>query len=193
MKYLIVLLLVFNLNIFILKAQHHQNEHEYLNLIKSTLVTNLTVLMGETILLNCSLKLNTKQNNENFLSETLLNTLNPTWLKADGKYDQSGEIIAFKSENIIVTRKGVIIDGLKEKIKLVGLNDKIQSLKIIDIIAKDEGKYICREFNSENDKIFYLKIYGMSFLPSKLYYFPVLPRPIREVLKFGYSVRQLVA
>lgn len=147
--------------------QQHEIENEYLNLMfKSSFITNITVLVGETVLLNCSLKSqDSKQKNSNFLENSFhlasLTTLNPTWLKADGKYDQSGEIIGFKSENIIVTRKGVIVDVLRDKVKLVGLNDKIQSLKLNEVGAKDEGKYICREFNSENDKIFFLKVYGM--------------------------------
>ena len=161
MKFLILTFLLLN---FTNAQQKQQIENEYLNQIKSSFVTNLTVLVGETVLLNCSVKTQDSKKKKSFLESSFhlssLTTLNPTWLKAESIYDQSGEIVEFRNEKIIVTRKGAIIGEYKEKLKLVGLNDKIQSLRINDVNAKDEGKYICREFNSENDKIFYLKIFG---------------------------------
>ena len=162
MKLFILLFVLNNIN-----AQLQKIDNEYLGVMKSVFITNLTVLVGEHAILNCSIKatnLNNKQNNdflENSFHLSSLTTLNPTWLKAENKYDKNGEISGFNNENIIVTRKGAVIDTLKDRLRLVGLNDRIQSLRLNDITAKDEGKYICREFNSENDKIFYLKVFGM--------------------------------
>jgi hypothetical protein len=30
----------------------------------------------------------------------------------------------------------------------------------MNVNAKDEGKYICRQFDSNYDKLFYIKVYG---------------------------------
>jgi hypothetical protein len=160
-----LIILIFLLNfIKFINAQQKPIAIEYLNQIKSSFVTNLTVLVGETVLLNCSVKTQDLKQKKSFLESSYhlssLTTFNPTWLKAESIYDQSGDIIEFKNEKIIVSRKGVINEEFKEKLKLVGLNDRIQSLRLNEVNVKDEGKYICREFNSENDKIFYLKVFG---------------------------------
>jgi hypothetical protein len=86
-------------------------------------------------------------------------TFNPTWLKADVIYNQFGSLEGYKTENIIVTRKGIITDTYRERMKLISLGDKMQVLKINEVDVRDEGKYICREFNSKIDRSFYLNVY----------------------------------
>jgi hypothetical protein len=85
---------------------------------------------------------------------------NPTWLKADPIYNQNGIISGFKTENIIVTRKGIIADQLSDKMKLISVNDQTQMLHLNNLNVRNEGKYICREFNSNYDKQFILNVYG---------------------------------
>lgn len=153
-------------NVKSLQKKHLLNNdgNTYLNYnIKTAFVNNLTVLMGETVYLNCTFNLKQASNRFNDEDNSInIPNVNPTWLKAEAKYDQSGQMAGFKAENIIVTRKGVIANDYKGKFKLKTVNnDKMQILSIVDVNAKDEGKYICREFNSQNDKIFYLKVYGM--------------------------------
>lgn len=116
-----------------------------------TSITNLTSIIGKTVHLNCSL----------FGSQKLpgMPSLNPTWLKADVLYNQLGYVSAFKTENIIATRKGIIVDMYRNKMKLQSISDKLQILRIDDVDVSDEGKYICREFNSQIDKLFFLNVY----------------------------------
>jgi hypothetical protein len=118
-------------------------------------ITNLSTVIGETISFNCSI-----------ISVGNDFKLNPTWLKADIVYNQYGHVISYKTENIIITRKGIIIDSLRDKIKLTttttnGLGrEQFQTLKLNNVNIKSEGKYICREFNSQLDKLFYLNVYA---------------------------------
>lgn len=148
-------------------------------------VTNLTSIIGKQVNLNCSLN---SDNENNFLSnrnkqsfkysqlrqsplESAFDAspsttpvhnplrLNPTWLKADVVYDQFGMTNSYKTENIIVTRKGIIPDVYRDKMKLITVNEKLQILRLNEVDIKDEGKYICREFNSQHDKLFYLNVY----------------------------------
>lgn len=85
-------------------------------------------------------------------------TFNPTWLKADAIYTQYGFLNGYKTENIIVTRKGIIPDSYRNRMRLIGQGDKIQMLKISDVEIRDEGKYICRELNSKIDRSFYINV-----------------------------------
>jgi len=119
-----------------------------------TSITNLTSIIGKTVHLNCSL----------FGSQKYpgMPSLNPTWLKADVLYNQLGYVSAFKTENIIATRKGIIVDMYRNKMKLQSISDKLQILRIEDVDVSDEGKYICREFNSQIDKLFFLNVYCKS-------------------------------
>lgn len=140
------------------------NSNSYHNLI-----TNLSTSVGKTVHLNCSLNSMREPIDLTFLrlkSSTRPDPfgqlkLNPTWLKADVFYEQNGFISGYKTENIIVTRKGIISDLHRDKMKLISLNnnDKTQILKINEVDIKDEGKYICREFNSQSDKLFYLNVF----------------------------------
>lgn len=87
--------------------------------------------------------------------------MNPTWLKADALYDRVGCIKGYGTENIIVTRKGIIAGTDFNKMKLIGsYNGQFQSLQISNVNINNEGKYVCREFNSIHDKLFHLSVYG---------------------------------
>ncbi len=140
-------------------------------------VSNLSTIIGETVSFNCSVYDNNKD--ENVINSSP--RLNPTWLKADVVYNQYGYITAYKTENIIITRKGIIVDGLRDKMKLITSNDQFQTLKLVDVNAKSEGKYICREFSSQSDKLFYLNVYagvtglGMKFASNSKYFRIVQP------------------
>jgi hypothetical protein len=148
-------------------------------------VTNLTSIIGKQVNLNCSLNSDNEnsflpsRNKQSFKYSQLRQSplesafdtsasttpiqnpfkLNPTWLKADVIYDQFGMTNSYKTENIIVTRKGIIPDVYRDKMKLISVNDKLQILRLNDVDIKDEGKYICREFSSQHDKLFYLNVY----------------------------------
>lgn len=133
--------------------------NEYLVQTKPSLITNITTSIGKTVFLNCSLN---RDNNYLFRSvKSTTNTLklNPTWLKADSSYNQYGLSNGFKTEKIIVTRKGIILDSYKDKIKLITNNNNDQILKISDVVISDEGKYICREFSTQVDKVYYLNVH----------------------------------
>ena len=66
--------------------------------------------------------------------------LNPTWLKADPIYNQYGIMVGYKTENIIVTRKGIIAENLRDKMKLISENDeKLQILRISNVNIRNEG------------------------------------------------------
>ncbi len=147
---------------------HHNNEQQgYYQ--RPVGVTNLTTIVGKTVLFNCSLSNNFGFSN-NHASENLPSypssiefrpKLNPTWLKADPIYDNMGCISSFNTENIIVTRKGIIASYDRDKMKLISpISNHFQSLQISNINVKSEGKYICREFNSPFDKLFYLNVYA---------------------------------
>jgi hypothetical protein len=143
----------------------------------SVSITNLTTLAGKTIYLNCSLgnfNSNSRvrpvvRNNEVDLSgadggedsdNKFFAKLNPTWLKADPIYSQFGLVTGYRTENIVVTRKGMIADSYKSKLKLIkNEQSRMLVLRISDVDIRDEGKYICREFNSQLDKLFYLNVY----------------------------------
>ena len=140
----------------------------------SVSITNLTTLAGKAIYLNCTLggSLNNLNSNSRFKQFNHNNEnddedndffvkLNPTWLKADPIYNQFGLVNGFKTENIIVTRKGMIADAYKSKLRLINSeqNSRLLVLRISDVEIRDEGKYICREFNSQLDKLFYLNVY----------------------------------
>lgn len=141
-------------------------------------VSNLSTIIGETVTFNCSVYDDTNKD-ENAISHTP--RLNPTWLKADVVYDQYGYITDYKTENIIITRKGIIVDGLRDKMKLTTGSDQFQTLKLVDVNVKSEGKYICREFISQSDKLFYLNVYagvtglGMRFSSNSKYFRIVQP------------------
>lgn len=147
-------------------------------------VNNLTVLLGETVQFNCTLSASSSSSTSNgeqpsrskqfnalhsstpFASSSFSFSadlkLNPTWLKADPIYSQHGLVEGYKSENIIVTRKGIIADNLmRDKMKLITSSDQAQILKIANVNIRNEGKYTCREFNSQFDKQFYLNVFGM--------------------------------
>lgn len=137
----------------------------------SNTITNITATIGKIVHFNCSFATpesnfnsHLKYNPLRIQSQSFINGFNdfrpnPTWLKADAIYDQNGVTYAFKTENIIVTRKGIIPDVYKDKMKLLPVNEQLQILRLNDIEIKDEGKYICREFNSKFDKLFYLNVY----------------------------------
>ncbi len=134
---------------------------------RPTGVTNLTTLVGKTVLFNCSLSNNFGFNHASDNLPTYPSSvefrpkLNPTWLKADPIYDNMGCISSFNTENIIVTRKGIIASHDRDKMKLISpINNNFQSLQISNINVKNEGKYICREFNSPFDRLFYLNVYA---------------------------------
>jgi hypothetical protein len=138
-------------------------EGSFLNSAAQVSITNLTTIVGKTVYLNCTLGslINTHNQEDN----AFFSKLNPTWLKADPLYNQQGVVTGFKTENIIVTRKGIIADNYKHKLKLINSeqNSKLLVLKINDVEPRDEGKYICREFNSQVDKLFYLNVYCKFF------------------------------
>lgn len=141
----------------------------------SVSITNLTVLPGKTVYLNCTMggSSNFNSNNNRLFrplmqddtshdeSNSFFANLNPTWLKAEPLYSQNGVISSYKTENIIVTRKGIIADQFKSKLRLISpeSSTKMLILRISDIDIRDEGKYICREFNSQLDKLFYINVY----------------------------------
>lgn len=137
-------------------------------------VSNISTIVGESISFNCSLYLNDEQK-RNIINYSPDNKLNPTWLKADVIYNQNGFITTYKTENIIITRKGIIIDNLRDKMKLT-TSDQFQTLKLNNINIKNEGKYICRGFSSDTDKLFYLNVYagvtglGMKFTSNSKYF-----------------------
>ena len=119
--------------------------------------TNLTLLHGDSVQLNCTYK---SQKSDNFIFD-----INPTWLKADVKYTEQGEVLGYRTENIIVTRKGVIAEAYRDKIKLSTIDNRIQTLTLLYVNAKDEGKYICRQFDSDFDKLYFIKVHGKHILP----------------------------
>lgn len=99
--------------------------------------------------------------NNNEASVRFKSKLNPTWLKADTIYDQMGCVKSFNKENIIVTRKGIIASADRDKMKLItAYDERFQSLQISNVNVRNEGKYVCREFNSPYDKLFYINVYG---------------------------------
>lgn len=161
------------------------------------LAHNLTSSVGKTIYLNCSLL--TARSGADFdvfdyskyvphrsvagseLTTTTTTTaaselaaaslfgFNPTWLKADYVYNQNGMIEAYRTENIIVSRKGVVADGLSDRVKLIRPpispnGDRLQVLKLSDLEVRDEGKYICRELSANIDRAFYLNVFCMFIL-----------------------------
>ena len=156
-------------------------------------INNLTVLLGETVQFNCTLSTSSSSSSSSngelpsrskqfnalhsstpFASSSFSfsadRKLNPTWLKADPIYSQHGLVEGYKSENIIVTRKGIIADNLmRDKMKLITSSDQAQILKIANVNIRNEGKYTCREFNSQFDKQFYLNVFGMLIFYSFLF------------------------
>lgn len=121
-------------------------------------IVNISTLIGKTVFFNCSLSNDQELNS---IKYSFKSKMNPTWLKADPIYNKYGCPTSYNTENIIVTRKGIIAGKNRQKMKLVSsYNNQFQSLQISDINVKDEGKYICREFNSHNDKQFYLNVFG---------------------------------
>lgn len=125
---------------------------------KSSIVTNLTTSIGKTILLNCT------WNNPDFLkirslkSTTSFFRLNPTWLKADAAYEHNGVFKGYQTEKIIVTRKGIILENYRNKMQLSTNSNNDQFIKISDVGISDEGKYICREFSTQLDQIYFVNI-----------------------------------
>ena len=84
-------------------------------------------------------------------------------------YNQNGMIEAYRTENIIVSRKGVVADGLSDRVKLIRPpispnGDRLQVLKLSDLEVRDEGKYICRELSANIDRAFYLNVFCMFIL-----------------------------
>ncbi|CAF0762611.1 unnamed protein product [Brachionus calyciflorus] len=130
--------------------------------IKPSLVTNITTSIGKTVFLNCTL--NREADVLRFRAIKLTTNaikLNPTWLKADVAYNQIGLASGYKNEKIIVTRKGIILDDYREKMRLItNSNNNDQVLKISDVTISDEGKYTCREFSTQIDRIFYLSVHS---------------------------------
>lgn len=123
-----------------------------------TNIVNISRLIGKSVSFNCSLSNDREPNSINY---SFKSKLNPTWLKADPILDKYGCASSYNTENIIVTRKGIIAGKNRQKMKLVSsYHNQFQSLQISNINANDEGKYICREFNSKNDKQFYLNVFG---------------------------------
>jgi hypothetical protein len=121
------------------------------------LLNNITVTVGETVYLNCSFQVSHSIKDDFGLSST--RSFMPTWLKADVLYDQSGFINKFEKEKIIVSRRGVIADVHRHKMDLINTPDRqLQILKLTNVAVEDEGKYICREFSSPYDKLFYLNV-----------------------------------
>ena len=124
-------------------------------------ITNLTTLVGKTINFNCTLNNDDEKNPvKNMASFAFKSKLHPTWLKADPIHSITGHINGFRTENIIVTRKGMIADIYRDKMKLISHGDQFQTLQINNVNVNNEGKYICREFNSQYDKLFYLNVFG---------------------------------
>lgn len=125
---------------------------------KSSIVTNITTSIGKTIILNCS------WNNPDFLkirslkSTTSFLRLKPTWFKADAAYEHNGVFKGYKTEKLIVTRKGIILENYRNKIKLSTNSNNDQFIKISDVDISDEGKYICSEFSSQLDQIYFVNI-----------------------------------
>lgn len=138
---------------------------------------NLTSSIGKTVHLNCSLYDTTSSDHfavadefeysakyasvEAQLQQPQL-SFNPTWLKADYVYNQNGQVESHRIENIIVTRKGVVADVVRHKIKVVN-GERVQALKITDLDVRDEGKYVCRELSANIDRAFYLSVFCKSF------------------------------
>jgi hypothetical protein len=122
-------------------------------IVSSNENTTIIVLMGESVQLNCTIQ---------SVADSLNNQIKfkPTWLKADAKYNEHGKFVDYKTENIIVTRKGLIVDAFRDKIKLKTVRNQVQILTITHIGARDEGKYICRGFNSNNDKFYFIQVHG---------------------------------
>ena len=108
-----------------------------------------------------------------------------TWLKADMVYDANGRRVddSFRTEKIIVTRKGIVVaarsssssssssssvdeNGGGDEDNLAGSNMRLitnergqqQVLQLSDLSPLDEGKYICRDLDSQHDRVFYLNI-----------------------------------
>ena len=148
------------------KINDASNSNLYNRKINKNMITNLTTKIGKLVELNCSSELDVMQklyrykNAPDVYNSLSQLQLNPTWLKADAIYDKNGYINAFKTENIISSRKGVLTDQYRQKMKLIAADDyQLKILRISDIGTKDEGKYICREFNSKFYNIFYLNVY----------------------------------
>jgi hypothetical protein len=116
--------------------------------------TSLSVLMGESVHLNCTLSLTSANGFNNRAM------FNPTWLKADAKYNDRGRLVDYKTDGIIVTRKGMVVDAYRDKVKLSTVRNQIQTLTLVNVDATDEGKYICREFNSNHDQFYFIQVYG---------------------------------
>ncbi len=125
-------------------------------------IINITTLIGKTIYFNCTLNNEDEQNLVKYTSSFgFKSKLNPTWLKADPLYASNGYISGYKSESIIVTRKGIIVDAYRDKLRLISSSsDQFQTLQIANVNVNNEGKYICREFNSQYDKLYYLNVLG---------------------------------
>ena len=140
----------------------HESQPGYYHL-RHPGVTNLTTLIGKTVLFNCTLSPRDHLSDDLTERSTTLfkSRMNPTWLKADALHDQSGCIKSYGTENIIVTRKGIIAGSDHNKMKLISsASDHFQSLQISNVNANNEGKYVCREFNSLQDKLFYLSVFA---------------------------------
>lgn len=126
--------------------------------VKSSLVTNITTSIGKNVVLNCSMnsadyfKIRSPKSTTSFLR------LNPTWLKSDASYDQSGVFQSYQTEKIIVTRKGIVLAAYRNKIKLIINSNSDQFITISDVDISDEGKYICREFSTQMDHVYYVYV-----------------------------------
>lgn len=124
--------------------------------VKSSLVTNVSTSIGNSVILNCSLnnpdyfKIRSPKSTTNFFR------MNPTWIKADASYDQNGIFKSYQAEKIIVTRKGIIPENYRNKMKLISNSNSDQFLKISNVDISDEGKYICRELSTQIDQVFYV-------------------------------------
>lgn len=142
----------------------------------NNVVQNVSISVGKTVYLNCSLQTTIAEHHladffeYSSLGQTTVpppsNELglllsNPTWLKADFVYNQNGVVESHRTENIIVTRKGVVADSLRDKVKLIQppSGDRVQVLRISDVEVKDEGKYICRELSANIDRSFFLSVF----------------------------------
>jgi hypothetical protein len=115
--------------------------------------TSINLLIGDSVQLNCTILSSTHDSTGQM-------RFAPTWLKADARYSEHGKLVDYKTENIIVTRKGVVVDAYRDKVHLNTLRGQVQVLTLMNVDARDEGKYICRRFNSNNDQYYFIRVHG---------------------------------